>query len=250
MNDKIHKTRTNIPTDVKRMVLVECGFKCSVPRCSVQWPTLQFHHINGDPSDHSLNNILVLCPTHHQMATSKQIDRKHCKMLKNILSTFAQYETSPEEQIRSRLLYSLAAELYVNLNILRDRKFQQLDNEELKPMVYPRLLRTVLDQALASGFFIYEQDNQLFRLLFSWSEILNDFNHRLDITEYRIFSHLSTLDELKHFQQKLVNGKVLQSTRKQCMGLAKHLIENYDQESGVALNTVFFGVEKNPVEAG
>jgi hypothetical protein len=138
MTKKKTKERTKIPMVTKRQLLIECGYKCSVPRCSGQWPTLAFHHINWDPSDHDSNNILVLCPTHHQMASSKHIPTKDCKMRKQIITNFSKYESSEEGQVRIRLLYALAAELYLNLNVLSDGKFQQLGDGDLKPVIYPR----------------------------------------------------------------------------------------------------------------
>src|SRR6056297_1145113 len=83
------KTRKHIPNQIRRELLLECGYRCSVPRCDVQWPTLQFHHIDEDPSNNSSSNLLVLCPTHHQWATSGHIDRKHCATVKESILAFA-----------------------------------------------------------------------------------------------------------------------------------------------------------------
>jgi hypothetical protein len=234
------KKREPVITRDKRALLIECGYKCSVPRCEIHWPILQFHHINGDRSDSALKNILVLCPTHHQMATSGDMDRPACESLKQILADFAAYLLPPQGQVRVQLLYSLAAELYVDTSMLRDPKFTRAGLNGKDAVVFPRLLRTVLDQAIASGAFIGEMDARLFKLLFSWSELLNDFNHRLDLTEQRTIAFPVGETERAIMYAKLVEGRVLASTKHACDELVRHLLENYQDESGVGADTVFF----------
>jgi hypothetical protein len=229
MGKNRRKVRANISRDIVRRLLIECGFKCSVPQCSVQWPTLHQHHIDENPSNNDMSNILMLCPTHHQMVTSKHIDRKTCEMLKELLSTFSQYVPSPDSQANNMLLCSLVSELVMNMLLLSDDRFHQLvSSEKLTPLVYPRLLRTALDQAIASGIFIRNQDGRLFDLLYSWSDILNDFNHRLNLTEYRLFSPLSTSKEVRAFQERIVGGQLVKSAFKKCMDLFIYLAEDYN----------------------
>jgi hypothetical protein len=237
------KEREAIPVDTKRLLLVECGFKCSVPNCLIQWPILQFHHIDEDPSNNRPINILLLCPTHHQMVTSKHIDRKSCQLLKQSLSIFSQYQAPPQVETRNRLLYSLAAELHVNLNILNDRKFLYTGASSPKATVYPRLLHAALDQAISSGVFIHELDAKLFKLLYNWAEALNEFNHRLDLTEYRTIVLQPGPTETASWHSQLIQGEVLAQTRRVCTDIAKYLISNYSHESGVCAETIFFPEE-------
>lgn len=148
------KIRVNIPNDTTRQLLIECGFKCAVPQCSIQWPTLQHHHIDEDPANNDIRNILMLCPTHHQMVTSKHIDHKTCEMLKDLLTRLDQGELSLHNQTENTLLYTLVSELVMNIHTLSDRKFHQpASAEKLTPLVYPRLLHKVLDQAIAFGSY-------------------------------------------------------------------------------------------------
>jgi len=242
------KERETVPADIKRLLLIECGFKCSVPNCAIQWPTLQFHHIDEDPANNQTNNILLLCPTHHQMVTSKHIDRKSCELLKQSLTAFAVYQLPPQAELRNRLLYSLAAEVYVNSGILSDKKFTAAVLDRKGVVVFPRLLRSVLDQAISSGAFIGEMDAKLFRLLFGWSESLNEFNHRLDLTEHRTIVLQPGQAETAIWHAKLVEGRGLVSTKQACADLIRHLLENYSEESGVNAETVFFADEARTSE--
>ena len=232
--------RQALPAGIKRLLLIECGFKCSVPNCAIQWPTLQFHHIDEDPANNQTNNILLLCPTHHQMVTSKHIDRTSCELLKESLTAFAVYQLPPQGEIRNRLLYSLGAELFINSQILSDKKFSAAVFDQKGFVVFPRLLRSVLDQAISSGAFIGEMDAKLFTLLFRWSELLNEFNHRLDLMEHRTIVLQAGHPETFAWHACLVEGRCLVSTKHACGDVIRHLVENYSEESGVNAETVFF----------
>lgn len=65
-------------------MLVECGHKCSIHNCFVM-QNLEAHHINGDPSDNRMENIIMYCPTHHTMADRGIIDRKASRKYKELL---------------------------------------------------------------------------------------------------------------------------------------------------------------------
>lgn len=78
------KMRTKITASVRRAALLESGFRCSVPHCSVD-SSLDFHHIDGDPANNCLENILVVCSNHHRACTSGRIDKKVCKEVKRLI---------------------------------------------------------------------------------------------------------------------------------------------------------------------
>jgi len=228
--------RRAIAKEVSRQALVECGFKCPVPRCDTQWPTLQHHHIDGDPSNGSLENILMLCPTHHQMVTSGHIDRKTCKMLKELLSKFSDMQPSPVVRKRHELLYSLTAELCANLLLFQDPAFHRPHGHQ----VCPRFLHNVLDVILASGAFIYEQDQHLFSLLYDWCVSLDDVNRRLDVTEFRDLPRLQ-LEQGADLRRGIPVSPGFQGPRELCCRLTAYLLEGYGEEAGADHNTVFFG---------
>lgn len=83
---KTPKQRTAIPKDTRRRLLIEAGYCCSMPGCT-QATALDFHHIDGDCTNHEFDNLLVLCSNHHRLATSGQIDRKACRLIKKNLGS-------------------------------------------------------------------------------------------------------------------------------------------------------------------
>ena len=122
--------RTSIPIATQRRLLMESGLRCAVPQCSGQWPTLQFHHIDENPSNHADSNLLLLCPTHHQMVTSKHIDRKTCEGLKSLVTTLSGIGADPERTKAGLQLRDILAELQANLILFQDTSFQQPATEE------------------------------------------------------------------------------------------------------------------------
>ena len=230
------KDRQHIPVSIKRSLLIECGYKCSVPQCSTQWPTLQQHHIDGNPANNEIGNILMLCPNHHQMVTSGHIDRASCEILKELLNTFNQLEQSPKAQIRNQLLFSLIAELCANLILLFDRSFYNFTGNQ----IYPRLRHTVLDQALAAGVLIQEQNRELFTLLYDWATSLDDFNRRLDITEFRDLPRM-TSEEIPDLRKSIVSSEGFQGPYALCARLTEYLLDNYTLEIGIDRQTLMFG---------
>ena len=89
------KIRVLIPIKLRRELLVECGHKCTIHNCSIM-QNLEAHHINSNPSDNIIDNLIMLCPTHHTMADRGTIDGPSCKMYKSKLES---QQTSKAEQI-------------------------------------------------------------------------------------------------------------------------------------------------------
>lgn len=223
----------------KRQLLLECGYRCPIPRCEIHWPTLQLHHIDENPSNTKPNNLLYFCPTHHQMATSHFIKRKDCEEIKKFMKKYIKFDYSLNAQEKHNLLYSFASELFINLNILNDEKYRQMPPSSTF-IVYPKLLRTILDHLLASGLFIERSDSKFNKLLFEWSEVINEFNHRLDLHEWSCILNSNNPAIIKIWQEKLIFGKVLEQTRKNCNELVHYLIDNYGEGMGIDMDTVFF----------
>lgn len=80
----VKKKRIPIPTSLRRELLVDSNHKCSIPNCPVV-RDLEAHHINENPADNKKENIIMLCPNHHALASEGVIDRKACIIYKNIL---------------------------------------------------------------------------------------------------------------------------------------------------------------------
>ena len=80
----IMKERKPIPRDIQLQLLIRCGYKCSVPRCGIT-ESLEFHHINKNPSDNRKENIIVFCAVHHHLADKGKVSVKACRVMKQML---------------------------------------------------------------------------------------------------------------------------------------------------------------------
>jgi len=72
--------RPPMPAKRRREVLVEAGHRCAIPTCK-QVP-VEIHHIDGDRTDHSFENLIALCPTCHARADRVEIDRPSLRIYK------------------------------------------------------------------------------------------------------------------------------------------------------------------------
>ena len=98
------KERKPIPSEIKQLLLIQCGYKCSVPRCNTP-ESLEFHHINKKPDDNRKGNIVVLCAVHHHQADIGRISAKACHIMKQNLPRIRNTSTmwNPIPKIRFRL---------------------------------------------------------------------------------------------------------------------------------------------------
>lgn len=80
----MNKERKPVPKEIERKIKVEAGHKCTVWNCSERYG-LEKHHIDGDPSNNSEDNIIYLCATHHKMADDGIISQEECHMYKKLL---------------------------------------------------------------------------------------------------------------------------------------------------------------------
>lgn len=99
MAKKQKKIRTPIPEEVQKAVLEEAGERCCMPDCG-STTDLVIHHIDGNPSNHDLANLLVMCAVCHGRTNTGEIDRKTCKAIKRDV---ALKHASPEELERVKM---------------------------------------------------------------------------------------------------------------------------------------------------
>jgi hypothetical protein len=116
------KTRIRIPTPLRRVMLVECGHKCTIHNCP-QMQNLEAHHINGDPSDNRMDNLIMLCPTHHTMGDRGIIDKISFKMYKEKLD--------PQQ--------SKAEQILLNTEFIKNQ-VQEINNSKKSPSKAKRRL--------------------------------------------------------------------------------------------------------------
>ncbi|GAA6621644.1 hypothetical protein [Scytonema sp. NUACC26] len=109
-------------------------------------------------------------------------------LLATITGIFAERWASAYEK-RIEFLRALLNECRSNEAILSDRRFNSNSHQSGRPIVFPRLIVSVTETALASGVFAERKDRELFSLLHQWRHTVNEFNRRLDITELRVFTN-------------------------------------------------------------
>jgi len=135
------KKRVSIPAEVQRKILLECGFKCSIPQCE-NTQALEFHHINGDPSDNREDNLLVLCAIHHAMAhgPGSKLDRKACELLKQTITKLSISLTVDKKELQ--------------------QTWERLNTEEIAPAERGKLFESLTASLLASipGLLVVERN--------------------------------------------------------------------------------------------
>lgn len=150
----------------------------------------------------------------------------------------AQVNAKVLQRYRGGALRSLVHEVFSNLQVLADPKFQPRETTG-DYCVYPRVMLEVAKTVLASGSFAHGDDDQLLKLLFRWLEFGTQFNRRLEITEQ--FGLRATTQDLVMFQRKLASGKILKQTKTMLTEFAELLLQQYSSESGIDRGTVLFG---------
>lgn len=81
-----NENRPEIPTELRRLVLLEAGHRCAIPTC--QQTEIDIHHIVPWErcKSHEFNNLIALCPICHRRAHKGEIDRKSLLAYKRNLS--------------------------------------------------------------------------------------------------------------------------------------------------------------------
>jgi hypothetical protein len=79
------KSRTHVPAEIRRAVLVESGHRCAIPRCEHR--DVDIHHIIPWEicGRHEYKNLISLCPNCHRRAHKGEIDRKSLQLYKEAL---------------------------------------------------------------------------------------------------------------------------------------------------------------------
>ena len=126
-------------------------------------------------------------------------------LLATITGIFGERWASANEK-RIEFLRALLNECRSNDVILSDSRFNPNSHKPGRPIVFPRLIISVTETAIASDVFAERQDRELFSLLHQWRHTANEFNRRLDITELRTFTNLSP-QEIRSLYEALQESK-------------------------------------------
>ncbi|KAF3888789.1 MULTISPECIES: hypothetical protein [Nostocales] len=140
-------------------------------------------------------------------------------LLATITGIFAERWATAYEK-RVEFMRALLNECRSNEAILSDNRFNSNSHKPGRPVVFPRLIVSVTETALASGVFAERKDRELFSLLHQWRHTVNEFNRRLDITELRVFTNplpqeinslYEALQESKEFNDAVTLTRAIES---------------------------------------
>jgi hypothetical protein len=71
-NKSKKKPRKPIPVDIQRKVFTRANNRCQWEHCPKR-DYLEIHHIDNNPANNNLNNLICLCPDHHKRAHGKAV---------------------------------------------------------------------------------------------------------------------------------------------------------------------------------
>lgn len=135
------KERKRIPSEIQQQLLIQCGYKCSVPRCNTA-ESLEFHHINRKPNDNRIENMIVFCAVHHHQAHRGKISAKACQVMK---------QTLPRIENTSKKWKPLPSiKFFVSQRLLRPLTFPQVGWEAYNNSPYQLKVR-IEDHPILDG---------------------------------------------------------------------------------------------------
>ncbi|WP_375476842.1 hypothetical protein [uncultured Nostoc sp.] len=151
-------------------------------------------------------------------------------LLATITGIFGERWASANEK-RIEFLRALLNECRSNEVILSDSRFNPNSHKPGRPIVFPRLIISVTETAIASDVFAERQDRELFSLLHQWRHTANEFNRRLDITELRTFTNLS-VQEIRLLYEALQQSKEFNDALNLTQHITTFLKSKYPKGSG------------------
>lgn len=98
---EVPQGRPSIPSQLRRDVLIEAGYRCAMPRCGAQ--TVEIHHIvdYATAQEHTFGKLIALCPTCHARVTKGEIDRKAISQIKADLAMNVRYSDLERRMLRA-----------------------------------------------------------------------------------------------------------------------------------------------------
>lgn len=109
--------RPVIPTEVKRRILMEAGYRCAIPTC--RFPiTVNAHIVSwADSKNQSYENLIALCPNCHLMFDSGRIDRAaimaYKKKLMFLNDVYSRFELDVLDHLKTHKRALIPGELLI-----------------------------------------------------------------------------------------------------------------------------------------
>jgi hypothetical protein len=151
---------------------------------------------------------------------------------------FAERQAADYER-KKELLIAFYNEIIENRKILlEDSRFNYNPKDLDSLVVFPRLIASVTEIAIASGVFEEEKSRKIFSDLKQWRNTVNEFNRRLYIIELRTFTNPNPV-EMRLFYGQLVESGHLDQVLQLTQRIQDNLLRlKYLKNSSGALNFI------------
>lgn len=109
--------RPAIPTEIRRRIFMEAGYRCAIPTC--RFPIPDNHHIFSwaDSRDQSYENLIALCPNCHEMFHKGRIPleaiRAYKKKLIFLNDVYSRFELDVLDHLKSHKRAVIPGELLI-----------------------------------------------------------------------------------------------------------------------------------------
>lgn len=132
------KRRIPVPLDTKRKLLLYCRHECCL--CDTKVSGVResnIHHINQNPSDNRLENLILLCPNCHAKADRGDFLDKHLKIIRDSkvqklgIRDFVEQIPHPEADFKT----VFTAKLSECVNLLSSRKYSTRLNDLIDELI-------------------------------------------------------------------------------------------------------------------
>lgn len=174
---KYSNLRPHIPNSVQQDVRIEARFACVVCKNEA---AIELAHVDGDRTNNSPDNLVVLCPNHHTLYDNGKIKRIEIKKLK----AQAKEENDVLSKLKQQLEYlQSSAQISVSGEYARIKiKYQNLLNNYSDKLIFYQCFIYLIPE-----FYIDDRGTQT-------REIVREFLNMSVEEERQILSHLQRLE--------------------------------------------------------
>lgn len=163
--------RPAIPTETKRRVLIEAGYRCAIPTC--RFPITENAHIVSwaRSGDDSYENLIALCPNCHTLYDSGKIDRvaliAYKKKLMFLNEVYSRFELDVLDYLKTHKRALIPGELLI----------KRLLEEEIVRHEEEIMIQSFSDGEDILGIFSVILTDKGRKLIEDWSKVDESLTH-------------------------------------------------------------------------